>query len=52
MTHIFGIFIKTGVNKFFELLGVVAGELRRIVLRYEEENSHWVEVAVGGLPFS
>lgn len=49
MAHILRVLVEAGVDKLLELLGVVAGELRRVVLRDEEQHAHGVQVAVGRL---
>ena len=45
--HVFGIFVETGLDELFERLGVVAGELRRVVLGDQKEDAHRVQVRVG-----
>ena len=49
-THIFRIFVEAGLDELLECLGVVARELRRVVLWNEEEHAHGVHVRVGRLP--
>ena len=39
-THVLRVFIQARFDKLLELLGVVAGELWRIVLGYEEQHPH------------
>ena len=48
VAYILGILIETGVNELLELFTIIAGELWRIIFWYEEEHSHWVQVAVWG----
>ena len=50
-THIFRILVKTGLDELLECLGIVAGELRRVVFWNEEENPHGVQLRVGWFPF-
>ena len=46
---VLGVLVEAGLHELLELLGEVAGELRRVVLGDEEEHSHGVQVGVGGL---
>ena len=47
---ILGVLVQAGLHKLLELLGEVAGQLGRVVLRDEEENPHRVQIRVGRLP--
>lgn len=50
-TNVFGILVKAGLDELFELLAEVAGQLWRVVFRYQEEHSHRVKVGVWWLSF-
>ena len=50
-TYVFGIFVEAGFDKFFERLGVVPRQLRRVVLRNEEEHPHRMQIRIGRLTF-
>ena len=47
--YILRVLVEAGLDKLLELLGKVARELGRVVLGYEEEDPHGVEVRVGRL---
>jgi hypothetical protein len=49
--YIFWIFIETSFDKLLKLLGVIARQLRRIVLWDEEEDAHGMQIGIGWLPF-
>lgn len=49
-THILWLLIETSGHKFLKGSGIVPSEFWRVVLWYEEEHTHWVEVGVRGLP--
>lgn len=50
-THVFWVFVEAGFHKLLESLGVVAGELGRVVLGDEEEHTHGVKIRVGWFTF-
>ena len=43
------ILVQTGVDKVFEVLAELAIQFGRVILRYEEENTHWMQLRVGRL---
>lgn len=49
--YIFWIFIETSFDKLLKLFGVIARQLRRIVLWDEEEDAHGMQIGIGWLPF-
>lgn len=51
ITHVFGILVKASLDEFLELFGVIPGQLRRIVLGYQEEDPHGMQLAIGWLSF-
>lgn len=51
-TNVFGVLVKAGLDELFELLAEVAGQLRWVVFRYQEEHSHRVEIGVRRFAFS
>ena len=48
-TYVFWILVETSFYELLELFGEGSCELGRVVLRYEEEDPHGVEVGVGRL---
>lgn len=50
-THVFRILVEAGLDKLLKLLRVIPSELWRIVLRYQKEHSHGMQLAVGWLSF-
>ena len=51
-TYILRILVQAGLYKLFELLGEISRQLRRIVLRDQEQDSHRMEVGVRWFSFS
>lgn len=50
-THIFRILVQASLDEILELFRIAACQLRRVVLRYQKEHPHRMQLRVGGFAF-